>query len=85
MANHPSSLKRQRQSEKRRVKNRAVKSTIKTTTKKVRATTTKSAGLAELTTAISKLAKAASKGVIHKNTASRKISRLAQFVNRLQG
>ncbi len=83
MANHPSALKRQRQSEKQQVRNRAVKSTIKTLVKKVRATKSKADALKELKAAISKLSKAAQKGGIHKNTASRKISRLTSFVNKL--
>ena len=83
MANHPSALKRQRQSEKQQVRNRAVKSTIKTLVKKVRATKSKADALKELKGAISKLSKAAQKGSIHKNTASRKISRLTSFVNKL--
>ena len=83
MANHPSSLKRQRQSEKQRTRNRVVKSNIRTLVKKVRGAASKDAALKELKAAISKLSKAAQKGGIHKNTASRKISRLTSFVNKL--
>lgn len=79
-----SALKRARQAEKNRLRNRSIKTEIKTVTKKVE---TAVAGkdreelekaLVEATKVISK---AASKGVIHRNTASRKISRLSKLAN----
>lgn len=79
-----SALKRVRQAEKNRVRNRAVKTAIKTVTKKVehavlgKNTAEVRQSLLEATRVISK---AATKGVIHKNTASRKISRLARIAN----
>lgn len=86
MANHKSAWKRLRQSEKRRESNRYWKSTMRTTIKKVRLAV--ESGDVEqaqgaLREASSMIAHVASKGVIHKNTASRRISRLALLVNKL--
>lgn len=86
MANHKSAEKRARQNEKRRVRNKAVKTRIKHATKEVRLTTaetSKEEALAKLQTAQSTINKALKKGVIHKNTAARKISRLSRLVNAL--
>ncbi|MFQ5351907.1 MAG: 30S ribosomal protein S20 [Candidatus Binatia bacterium] len=88
MANHPSALKRHRQSERKRIANRATRSKIGTSVGKVAAAI--AAGDAdtanrELKSASVTLAKAASKGVIHRSTASRRISRLARQVARLSG
>ncbi len=87
MANHKSALKRHRQSLKRRARNVAVKSSLKTTIKKVReAITQKEAAKAQelLVQTTKALDKAASKGVIHKNNAARRISRLAHSVNAIE-
>jgi len=70
----------------RRAKNFAVKSTIKTVTRKV--VEAVNAGKADeaktlLTTASSTIDKAAAKGVLHKNAAARKKSRLARKLNAL--
>lgn len=86
MANHKSALKRIRQTAKRTVRNRHVRSTMRTHIKRVR--TAVEAGdptvaQAELALAITKIDKAASKGVIHKNQASRRVSRLQKAVNKL--
>ena len=65
-------------------RNTAIKSKIKTLVKKVEVAITagdKAAASAALVVATSEISKAASKGVFHKNTASRKISRLAKAVN----
>ena len=86
MATHDSALKRARQSEKRRLRNVAVKSTLKTHTKKVlQAVESKNPEEARkaLASAIPALQKAAGKRVIHKKTASRKISGLVKKVNSL--
>lgn len=83
MANHPSALKRQRQNEKRRERNRAAKSSIKTMIKKVEASKDKKEGEANLKLAVSQLHKAAQKSLIHKKTAAHRISHLQQFVNSL--
>ncbi|MBE0427469.1 MAG: 30S ribosomal protein S20 [Nitrospirae bacterium] len=79
-----SAIKRARQAEKRRLRNKAVRTSLKTVIKKVK--TAVSSGNREsaakaLFEAITNLNKAASKGIIHKNTASRQISRLTKKVN----
>ena len=86
MANHKSALKRVRQSAMRRDRNRIVKTRIKNAVKQVRSAVGEK--LAEgidgqLNQAKSVIAKAAKKGVIHRKTAARKISRLSRLVNTL--
>ena len=83
MANHKSALKRHRQSIENRDRNRATRSRMKTAVKAaVQAVETKDANAAKvLSTAVSVVAKSASKGLIHKNTAARKISRLTKHAN----
>jgi small subunit ribosomal protein S20 len=83
---HKSALKRARQEKKRKVRNIAIKSATKTSVKNVlKAVEEKSENAAEvLKSAASTLKKAAAKGVVHKNTASRKISRLTKKVNALK-
>lgn len=81
MANHQSAIKRHKQSEKRRLRNASTRSTLRTAVKKAAEAAT--AGKAEETAASLKAAivlldKAVSKGVLHRNTASRKISRLTK-------
>lgn len=79
-ARKKSGIKRKRQAEKLHERNKSVKSLLKTLTKKVeQAVETKSAESAKdaLVKAMQAFDKAASKGVIHKSTASRKISRLS--------
>jgi small subunit ribosomal protein S20 len=79
-------LKRIRQTKKRTLRNRAVKSKIKTLSKKVRLEVenkNEEAARKALREAIKAIDKAASKGIIHKNTASRKVSRLTRLVNSL--
>ena len=78
MANHKSALKRARQSEDRRLRNKAVKTRVKNITKDVLAATTETAA-DDLKAAQSIIDKAAKKGVIHSRTASRKISRLTKI------
>lgn len=84
MANrHASAIKRNRQNEKRRERNRTVRSKVRTEVRKVReAVVSKDAAAAgsELKLAIKALSKAASKGVLHKNAASRRIARLSKQV-----
>jgi len=81
-----SAMKKARQAVKHNMRNTAVRSVLKTRVKKVEAAI--SAGNSDearkaLLEAISDFDKAASKGVIHKNTASRNISRLTKKVNAL--
>jgi small subunit ribosomal protein S20 len=84
LAYHKSALKRARQNEDRRLRNKSVKTSVKNIVKEVRlaaSETSKEAQLKKLDTAKSKIDKAAKKGVIHKKTASRKISRLSRLIN----
>lgn len=78
MANHPSALKRHRQSLKRRARNRSVRSRLRTERKKFLAAVESGdtdAATAQLTVLQKLFQQAASRGVIHSNTASRVISR----------
>lgn len=87
MANHPSAVKRARQNQKRRARNHAKKAAVRTLVKKARvALDAKDLKAAEaaLPAAISALAKSVTKGVAHKRTAARKISRLASRLNSLK-
>ena len=84
MANHKSALKRARQTEIRRMRNKSVKTRVKSIVKDVRLSVSensKEAALKKLEMAKSNIDRAAQKGVIHKKTASRKISRLSKLVN----
>ena len=84
MANHKSAFKRARQNEVRRIRNKSTKTRIKNIVKDVRLAVSdksKESALTKLDTAKSVIDKAAKKGVIHKKTASRKISRLSKNVN----
>ncbi len=82
MANIKSQMKRNRTNEKARVRNRAVRSELSTRVKAA----VESAGTdnqeAELNAAISRIDKAAAKGVLHKRTAARRKSRLIAQVRR---
>jgi len=77
VANTKSALKRMRQNERRRLRNRAVRSKVRTAVKVARATEGQAASAAILE-AIRALDKAAAKGVLHRNTAARKKSALAR-------
>ncbi|MCG8687885.1 MAG: 30S ribosomal protein S20 [Desulfobacterales bacterium] len=82
MANHKSAKKRAKQSQVRRMRNRAVKTSLKTLEKKLRDAKASGENAEELMRQTqSAIHKAAKKGVIHKKTASRKISRLSKLVN----
>ena len=86
MANHKSALKRAKQSQVRRVRNQSYRTKAKNAVKEVRvAVASKSEDQASknLVKAVSVLQKTASKGVIHKKEASRKISRLTRQVNHI--
>ena len=86
MANIKSAKKRVLVIETKTARNKAIKSRVKTYIKKVDAAIAandKAAAQAALKDAISEINKAASKGVYHKNTASRKNSRLSLAVNKL--
>lgn len=86
MATHRSAEKRDRQNKKRKVRNAAVKSQTKTEIKKVLAAVEskdQESSAKALKDAIKVIKKAASKGVYHKNNASRKVSRLTKKVTAL--
>ena len=86
MKKNKSAIKRTLQAEKRRLRNSHVKSTMKTNIKKaVSALTGTDKGAVEDTakTAIACIDKAASKGVIHKNQAARRVSRLAKKAHKV--
>ena len=86
MANIKSAKKRILVIETKTMRNKAIKSKVKTMIKKVDAAIVandKAAAEAALKVAISEISKAASKGVYHKNTAARKISRLTIAVNKM--
>ncbi len=87
MANHKSALKRAGQSEIRRMRNRAVKTRVKSVVKTVRqavAENSADGAQAQLKTAQAAIDKAAKKGVLHKRTASRKVARLAKLTRTVQ-
>jgi small subunit ribosomal protein S20 len=87
MANHPSAEKRNRQRVNRTLRNRAIKSAVRTHVKTVReAVAAKDPKTAQtaLTAATAALDKAAGKGAVPKKTASRTVSRLASAVHQLQ-
>jgi small subunit ribosomal protein S20 len=82
-----SAIKQTRQSEEKRLRNSHVKSTMKTRVKKVVTAIASKATTESLDSlfkdAVSYIDTAASKGVIHKNNASRKVSRLTKKVHSL--
>lgn len=87
MANHKSAEKRDRQAKLRRLRNRMNKSAMKTVIRKVEEALSggsEEEAKAALQAAIPTIYKTASKGTIHKKTASRKVSRLAKRINKMQ-
>ncbi len=87
MANIKSAKKRILVNQKKAERNKAIKSATKTAIKKVRAAIEqgdKEAAKTALLGATSAIDRAATKGVYHKNTASRKISRLSLAVNKME-
>lgn len=84
MANIKSAKKRILVNQTKAARNKAIRSKVKTSIKKVDAAIAagdKAAAQAALLAATTEIDKATSKGVYHKNTASRKVSRLAKAVN----
>ena len=83
MATHKSAKKRAKQSQVRRLRNKSIKTTLKNLEKKLKtAKETNSDDKNEIMRQTqSAIHKAAQKGIIHKKTASRKISRLFKFIN----
>jgi small subunit ribosomal protein S20 len=86
LANHKSAIKRARQNEERRLRNRARKTRMKNVIRSLEeaiSSNSKETAVEALKSAISVIDTTASKGVIHKNTASRKVARLSKRVNAL--
>ena len=86
MANHPSALKRHRQSEKRRLRNRSIKTRLRHLVREVREALSArdtNAATQRLAQATRALDKAVTKGVLHRSSASRRIARLARAVTQL--
>ena len=86
MANIKSAKKRVLVNQTKALRNKMIKSGVKTAVKKVDAAIAagdKEAAKAALTVAISTIESASSKGVYHKNNAGRKVSRLTKLVNTL--
>jgi len=84
MAHHKSAIKRIRTSRKARLRNKHYRSIMKTAIKKVRLAESKEVAEANLNQAISILDRLASKGIIHKNNAANKKSKLTRLVNNWQ-
>jgi len=86
LAHHKSAIKRIRQNENRRIRNRTVKSAMRTAVRKLEQVIQESKhpeASALLQKTLSIVDRAASKGVIHKNKASRTVSRLTRKVKAL--
>jgi small subunit ribosomal protein S20 len=86
MANTRSAQKRMRQSEKRRVRNATTRSGVRSAVRTVRSALESGAAAearAQLTRAIRLLDKAVTKGVLHRNAAARRKSRLTRQLNAL--
>lgn len=86
MANHKSAWKRIRQNKIRRQQNRTRRARVRTFVRNVLESVNennKEAAQARLIEATHEISRACSKGVLKKNTASRKISRLTKNVNKI--
>ncbi len=82
MPNNAAAKKRMRQEQKRRLHNRSVKSLVKTQITKAREALASDADAIEaVRAAVSELDRAAKKGVIHRNNAARRKSRLMKQLN----
>ena len=83
MPNNPAAEKRMRQEQKRRLHNRSVKSLVKTQVTKARQAINSEDANSEavVRAAVSELDRAAKKGVIHRNNAARRKSRLMKQLN----
>jgi len=83
LANHKSAKKRAKQSQVRRLRNKSIKTTLKNLEKNLKAAKEANSDNQNeiMRQTQSALHKAAKKGIIHKKTASRKISRLFKLIN----
>lgn len=87
MTDHSSAAKRRRQSEKRRIRNKAVRSRVRTNIRQFLASVEaekKDEAAAQLKTVSQLIDAARQKGVMHRNTAARTKSRLASRLNSMQ-
>ena len=87
MANIRSAIKRNRQNEKRRTHNRLFRGSARTQVRKARTAImdgNKKLASEEVKVAIKKLDRAAAKGIIHKNNAARRKSRLVKQLTNLE-
>lgn len=87
MANIKSAIKRNKQNEKRRIQNRVVRGSTRTQVKKAKeamADGDKDTAVLQINEAVKKLDRAVSKGVIHKNNAARRKSRLFKQLAKLE-
>jgi small subunit ribosomal protein S20 len=87
LATHKSAIKRARQNKDRNLRNKSSRTRVKNVVKDIRAAIEENSAekaRTALAAAIPVIDKAAQKGAIHRNTASRKISRLTRKVNQIQ-
>jgi small subunit ribosomal protein S20 len=87
LATHKSAIKRAKQNKDRNLRNKSSRTRVKSVIKDVRTAIEENAeekARTALASAIPVIDKAAQKGAIHRNTASRKISRLSKQVNQIQ-
>mgnify|MGYP001133382955 FL=1 len=83
MDRHPQQIKRKRQDIKKRARNVANMSKLRTQIKNVLQSTDKENAQLEYTKVVSSIDKAAGKGLIHKNTAARRKSQITRHLNSL--
>ena len=83
MANHKSSLKRIRQTEKRKLHNHYYAKTARNAVRDLRATTNREEAAAMLPKVSSMLDKLAKRNIIHRNKAANLKSKLAVYINKL--
>jgi small subunit ribosomal protein S20 len=84
LANHKSAIKRARQNELQRLRNKGDRTKVKSIVKDLRSSVGEASGeetQVKLNAAQSVIDKASKKGVLHKRTAARKISRLTKLAN----
>jgi small subunit ribosomal protein S20 len=84
LANHKSAIKRARQNELQRLRNKGDRTKVKSIVKDLRSSVGEASGeetQVKLNAAQSIIDKASKKGVLHKRTAARKISRLTKLAN----
>tara|TARA_A100001388_G_C28709225_1_gene470310 strand:- start:621 stop:881 length:261 start_codon:yes stop_codon:yes gene_type:complete len=86
VANIKGQIKRNRQNEKRRLRNKGIRSEINSRVKTaIKNAESGAESPADLQEAVKKIDKAVAKGIMHKNTAARKKSRLSKKLNSLKG